>query len=305
MKNLDLQHLRLIKHIVDEGSMASATQKMFLTQSALSHMLRDMETNIGARVFIRRNKKLHLTDVGRAILFHGERMLTEFTEMEKKIADIKADKKERIRISTGCYTSYNWLPSVIKTFKKQNVEITIDIVTKATGNPFVYLETGSLDIAISDGRPSMPPGYQIDLLFEDEFVLVVSKNSKYAKLKEVNGPELNGEDLLIYDMDEKNSTALNHFIKPNKIQLNSLIKMQLTEGIIEMVAAGLGVTIMPTWIASPYLNRQKIISIKLSGESLRRKWYAASLKDASPSVKMLIVLLQNELHNKYGAPSLK
>jgi LysR family transcriptional regulator, regulator for metE and metH len=300
MKNLDLQHLRLIKHIVDEGSMASATQKMFLTQSALSHMLRDMETNIGAKVFTRRNKKLYLTDVGKAILFHGERMLTEFVELEKKIADIKADKMERIRISTGCYTSYNWLPAIIKTFKKQNIAIAIDMITEATGNPFVYLESGGLDIAISDGRPSLPPGYQIDFLFEDEFVLVVSKNSKYADLKEVNGHQLSGEDLLIYDMDEKNSTALNHFIKPNKIKLNSLIKMRLTEGIIEMVAADLGVTIMPAWIALPYLNRQNVISIKLSGKSLKRKWYAASHKDASQPVKMLIILLQNELQNKYG-----
>jgi LysR family transcriptional regulator, regulator for metE and metH len=301
MKNLDLQHIRLIKHIVDEGSMASATQKMFLTQSALSHMLKDMETSIGARVFTRRNKKLYLTDVGRAILFHGERMLTEFTELEKKIVDIKADKKERVRISTRCYTSYNWLPAVIKTFKKQNIAIAIDIITEATGNPFVYLENGGLDIAIADGRPSLPPGYQIDFLFEDEFVLVVSKNSKYANLKEVNGHQLNGEDLLIYDADERSSTALNYFIKPNKIRLNSLIKMRLTEGIIEMVAADLGVTIMPAWIALPYLNRQKVISIKLSGESLRREWYAVSLKDASQPVKMLIALLQNELQNKYGS----
>jgi LysR family transcriptional regulator, regulator for metE and metH len=300
MKNLELQHLRLIKHIVDEGSMTSATKKMFLTQSALSHMLKDMETSMGAEVFTRRNKKLYLTDMGKALLFHGERMLTEFAELEKKIAAIKADKKERVRISTGCYTSYNWLPAVIKTFKKQNIAITIEIVTEATGNPLVYLEDGRIDIAISDGRPSLPPGYQLDLLFEDEFVLVVSKNSKYADLKKVNAHQLNGEDLLIYDMDERNSTALNHFIKPNKVQLNSITKMQLTEGIIEMVAADLGVTIMPAWIALPYLKQQKVISIKLSSESLRRKWYAASFKEASPAVKMLITLLQHELPNKYG-----
>jgi LysR family transcriptional regulator, regulator for metE and metH len=301
MKNLDLQHLRLIKHIVEEGSMASATQKMFLTQSALSHMLKDMEINIGAKVFTRRSKKLHLTDMGRAILFHGERVLAEFSELDKKIACIKADKKERIRISTGCYTSYSWLPSVIKIFKKRNIAVTIDIITEATRNPFVYLENGGLDIAISDGRPLLPPGYRIDLLFEDEFVLIVSKNSKYAGLKEVSSFQLNGEDLLIYDMDEKNSTALNRFIRPNNVQLNSLTKMQLTEGIIEMVAADLGVTIMPAWIALPYLKQQKVVSIKLSGKSLRRKWYAASFKDASPAVKMLITLLQNELRGKYGS----
>ena len=300
MKNIDLQHLRLIKHIVDEGSMSSATRKMFLTQSALSHMLREMENNIGVKVFSRRNKKLFLTEAGSTILYHGEKMLSEFAELEKKLADIKAEKKERIRISTGCYTSYHWLPAIIKMFREQNMAVTIDIVTESTGNPLAYLENGGLDIAIADGKPSVPSFYKIDFLFEDEFVLVVSKNSRYAKLKQMNYKELDGADLLIYNMDEKNSTAFNQFIKPNNIQLNSIIKMQFTEGIIEMVAADLGITIMPTWIALPYLNQQKVVSIKLPEISLKRKWYAVSHKDASKAQKLFIELLQKELRNKYG-----
>lgn len=298
MKNVDLQHFRLIKFIVDEGSMSSATQKMFLTQSALSHMLKEMESNLGVKAFSRRSKKLHLTAAGSAILYHGERMLSELSELEKKLADIKTEKKERIRISTGCYTSYHWLPSILKTFKQQNKAITIETVIEATGQPFAYLENGKLDIAIVDARPIVPSMYKVDFLFEDEFVLIVAKNSRLAKLKHLDHKELNGADLVIYNMDANNSTALNHFIKPNNIQLKAIIKMQLIEGVIEMVAADLGITIMPTWIALPYLDRRKVVSLKLPGKPLKRKWYAISYKDASNAQRLLIELLQNELRSK-------
>jgi LysR family transcriptional regulator for metE and metH len=299
MSKLDLQHLRLIKHIVNEGSMSGATQKMFLTQSALSHMLKEIESDLGVKLFLRKSKKLHLTDAGSAILYHSERILAEYSELEKKITDIKMEKKERIRITTGCFTSYHWLPSIIRRFRDQNIAITVDIVTEATRNPHAYLETGKLDIAIADSKPSYPSAYQTELLFEDEFVLLVSRNSRLAELEQIDFKDLNGADLLIYDMDEEKSTAINHFIKPNNVWLNSVVKMQLTEGIIEMVAADLGVTIMPTWIASPYIHDSKVIAVKLPQDSFKRKWYIVSHKNKSPAQSMFIDYLQRELEHKY------
>jgi LysR family transcriptional regulator for metE and metH len=295
MKNIELQHLRLVKHIVDEGSMINATQKMFLTQSALSHMLKELENGLDVKLFLRRSKKLHLTDAGKAVLYHAERILSEYAELEKALINVKAEKKERIRISTSCYTSYHWLPAVVKTFRKTSPGVTVDIIMEATQKPFVFLDNGKLDIAITDCKPLLPAIYKTDFLFEDEFVLVVSKESRLAKLKQLRTTDLNSLDLFIYDMEEKNSTAINGFIKPNNIQPGAIIKMQLTEGLIEMVAADLGITIMPTWMALPYLAQQKIISLKLPGGQLKRKWYAVSYKNAGKAQHLFIELLQNEL----------
>ncbi|HEY0609150.1 MAG TPA: LysR family transcriptional regulator [Chitinophaga sp.] len=295
MKHVELQHLRLVKHIVDEGSMSNATQKMFLTQSTLSHMLREMENNIGMQVFSRRSKKLHLTDAGAAILRHGEKILSEFAELEKTLAGIKADKKERIRISTSCYTSYHWLPAVVKLFRKQHPAATVNIITEATQNPLAFLENAKLDVAITDTKPVLPAAYRTDLLFEDEFLLLVSPDSHYTGLNRLTAGAFNGADLFIYDMDEQNSTAINGFIRPNNIRLNSIVKMQLTEGLIEMVAADLGFTIMPAWMAQPYLDQGKVIAIPLPGKALKRKWYAISYKKAGKVQGQFIELLRKEL----------
>jgi LysR family transcriptional regulator, regulator for metE and metH len=304
MRKLELQHLRLIKHIVDEGSMSGATQKMFLTQSALSHMLKEMESDLGVKLFLRKSRKLNLTEAGSAILYHSERILAEYSELEKKIADLKTEKKERIRVTSGCFTSYHWLPSIVRRFREENIAVTIEILTEAVRNPHAYLETGKLDIAIADSKPLFPSAYQTELLFEDEFVLLVSKNNRLAALEQIDFNDLNGVDLLIHDMEEEKSTAINHFIKPNKVLLNSVIKMQLTEGIIEMVAADLGVTIMPTWIASPYVQDAKVTAVRFPKNSFKRKWYVVSHKNKSPAQRMFIEYLQQELQEYAGRPML-
>src|ERR1044072_4930864 len=298
MKNIELQHFRLVKHIVDEGSMSNATQKMFLTQSTLSHMLREMENNSGMQVFSRRSKKLHLTDAGAVILRHGEKILSEFAALEKTLADIKAEKRERIRISTSCYTSYHWLPAVVKLFRKQHPAATVNIIMEATQNPLAYLENGQLDIAVTDTKPVLPVAYRTDLLFEDEFLLIVSPDSHYARQERLPAKTFNGADLFIYDMNEQNSTAINGFIKPNNIRLNSIVKMQLTEGLIEMVAADLGFSIMPAWMARPYLDQGKIMALPLPGKAFQRKWYAISYKKGGKAQGQFIELLRKELRKR-------
>jgi LysR family transcriptional regulator for metE and metH len=257
-----------------------------------------MENNIGMQVFSRRSKKLHLTDAGAVILRHGEKILSEFAALEKTLADIKAEKRERIRISTSCYTSYHWLPAVVKLFRKQHPAATVNIIMEATQTPLAYLENGQLDIAVTDTKPVLPVAYRTDLLFEDEFLLIVSPDSHYARQERLPAKTFNGADLFIYDMNEQNSTAINGFIKPNNIRLNSIVKMQLTEGLIEMVAADLGFSIMPAWMARPYLDQGKIMALPLPGKALKRKWYAISYKKGGKAQGQFIELLRKELRKR-------
>src|SRR6188768_2767331 len=112
MDTLDLNDLRLVKYIVEEGSLSTAAGKMYRSQSALSHKLKEMEKSIGFPMFTRRNRRLLLTEYGRVVFTYSTKILSQFDEMKNAIEDAKEHKRERIRLSTACYTSYHWLPSV-------------------------------------------------------------------------------------------------------------------------------------------------------------------------------------------------
>src|SRR6187551_789567 len=107
---MEIRHLRLIKAIVEEGSITKAIDKLHLTQSALSHQLKEAEYQLGTAIFLRTNKKLVLTKAGEKIYDLATEILNKLTETENQIKQMVYGEHGEIRISTECFSSYHWLP---------------------------------------------------------------------------------------------------------------------------------------------------------------------------------------------------
>ena len=110
---LEVRHFQLVAAIADTGSLAAASLKLHLTPSALSHQLRDAETRLGGHLFQRRHRKLLLTGAGERMLASARRVLAEIEEVENG----RDAPEDLIRLSTGCYTVYGWLPPVLRRFQ--------------------------------------------------------------------------------------------------------------------------------------------------------------------------------------------
>ena len=82
---MDIKHLKLVKTVEEEGSLTKAGDKLFLSQSALSHQLKEMETQLGASVFHRLNKKLVLTSVGKIVLQSAHKVLQELEKAKIEV----------------------------------------------------------------------------------------------------------------------------------------------------------------------------------------------------------------------------
>lgn len=298
MNSLDLADLAMVKHIVHEGSLSRAAAKMFRSQSAMSHKLRQLETDLGFSLFDRRGRKLILTERGQVLFSHAAKILPLMEDLEKAVKDARHNMVERIRVMTACYTTYHWLPTVIKKFKTDHPTVEIDIKPDKGIDFFHLMEENHIDLVISDCRSSTSSKYRREVLFEDEFVLLVSPKSRFGKKAGVSKKDLQGADLIIFDVPDERSTVLNSFIRPMQIQLNSVTKIPLTEGIMEMVSADLGITILPSWIARPYVERKQLIEVKLPGKPILRKWYVFSHHRTTAYQKKLIRLLQSDLKPK-------
>lgn len=295
METLDLTSLAMVKHIVDEGSVSKAAAKMFRSQSALSHKLRQLETELGFPLFLRRGKKLILTDKGSVVFTHAARILPLFEDLKKAVDDAREQTLERIRVMTACYTTYHWLPSVIKKYRSDNPGVEIEIRSDAGKDFFDLLEANLVDLVISDCRSLTSSKFRRELLFEDEFILLVSPGNPFSKSKTITRKDLDGMDLIMFDVPEERSTVLNAFIKPLQIRVSSVTRLPLTEGIMEMVSADLGIAMMPAWIARPYIERKQVVELRIPGKTVRRNWYVYSHPHLTTYQKKFIKLLQTEL----------
>ena len=125
---MEIRYLKLVRAIVEEGSMANAIEKLHLTPSALSHQLREAELQLGTKIFHRINKKLILTEAGEKLLAASHIILKELDKVQREIKEIISGETGVIRISTECYTSYHWLPALMKKFHTEFPSIEIKIV---------------------------------------------------------------------------------------------------------------------------------------------------------------------------------
>lgn len=274
---LEIRHLKLVAAVAETGSVTQAGNRLHLTQSALSHQLRYAEEQVGGPLFTRQNRKMIITAAGERLLQTAKSVLAELDRAARDIQERGAASAGLIRLSTQCYTVYHWLPLRLKLFQKRFPEVEFQLVVEATDNPFRALLGGTLDLAIVCD-PIRNRRILYTPLFEDELFIIVAPEHRMAGKKYLVPEDLAGENLLIYPPKEE-CTVLKEILEPAGISPRRIQEVTLTEAIIEMVIAGLGVACLPGWAAAPQLVSGAVIGLPLTAQGFHRAWSAAHLRD--------------------------
>jgi LysR family transcriptional regulator for metE and metH len=275
---MEIRHLRLIKSIVEEGSITKAIDKLHLTQSALSHQLKEAEYQLGTKIFLRQNKKLILTKAGEKFYHTANEILEKIADTEKQIKSMVFGEVGEIRISTECYSSYHWLPSVLKQFHLLYPNVELKIIVEATHYPLQRLLSNELDIAIVSD-PIKNEHIEYVELFQDEMVMVVSENHSWAEKKYVVADDFKTEHLFIHSLPLETVTVHQFLLAPARVSPKKITPLPLTEASIEMVKADMGVMAMAKWAAQPYVKTNSIRTIRIGKNGLKRKHYIAFIKN--------------------------
>jgi LysR family transcriptional regulator, regulator for metE and metH len=270
--DLEVRHLRLVVAVAEHGTLTAAAERLHLTQSALSHQLRDIEDRLQAPLFLRRNRRMIPTAAGQRLLETGQSVLTALEQTELAVRDLGGTKQGLLRVATECYTCYHWLPSVLREFTARCPGVDLRVDAEATSRPLPVLLAGKLDLAlmlspVRDRRLAATP------LFRDELVVVVPAQHRFASQPHVRPSQLADESMFIYSPREE-SYVFQRLLSPAGIVPRRLQQVQLTEAIIELVRAGLGVSVLARWAVQPYLDRRSLAGVRLTAGGFYRNWTA-------------------------------
>jgi LysR family transcriptional regulator for metE and metH len=287
---LEIRHLKLVREVSAAGSLTRAGAALHLTQSALSHQLRDIESRLGTPLFLRVGKRMMLTPAGERVLRSADEVLAAIERTEDAIRQLGGARRGVLRLTTECYTCYHWLPPLLKRFRRTHPHVDVRIDVGATNEPLAPLLEGRLDVAIvsdpvRDRRIVARP------LFDDEMVVIVAPGHPLAGHAYVRPDELASETLLIYPPKEE-STVYRMVLEAAGVA-PQVLEMQLTEAAIELVKAGLGVAFLARWAVDPHVRAGTLRALPVSKRGYRRTWSAATLKDMArvPFVKEFIDLV--------------
>ena len=269
--DLELKHLQLVQAIADHRTLTKAGVQLHLTQSALSHQLRDLERRYGRELFTRTPGGMVATAAGRVLIETARSVLPQLSAADLGLRN-GASARVPLRITTECYTCYHWLPPVIQGLKSAAPAVDVSINVAATASPLEALLRDEIDLAIMATSPRQR-GIAVLPLFDDELMLIVPPNHRLAKQTRAALKELREETLLIYG-NARQSHLLSRVLAPAGVAPADIKEMHLTEAIVEMVKAGLGVAILARWAVEPHVRSGALNALHLGREGRHRTWQA-------------------------------
>ena len=271
---LDIKHLRTLAALRDGGTLVEAARRMHLTQSALSHQLKDLEERLGVALFLRKSKPLRFTRAGLELLQLADSVLPLLRQAERNLQKMAGGHSGRLHMVIECHSCFDWLMPAINSFRDHWPEVEIDLSTSFHFEPIPALQRGDIDLVVTSD-----PGEQVDLhyqpLFRYQSVLALANQHRLVQQRCIQPADLREETLIHYPVDRQRLDIFERFLTPKGIEPKATRQTELTLMMVQLVASGRGVACLPSWALQPYLDSGLISTRPLGEDGLWPTLYAA------------------------------
>ena len=278
MSHIELRHLRTLVALRDTGSLVEAADRVFLTQSALSHQLKDLETRLGCALFIRKTRPVRFTTPGRRLLKLADEVLPRVHSAEQDLARLAGGESGRIFMAIECHSCFEWLLPAINEYREHWPDVELDIASGFHFAPLPALARGDLDLVIT-ADPVEDLGLAYLPLFSYEAQLALARDHGLAQKSWIDPVDLADEVLICYPVDRSRLDIFTAFLDPAGVEPRRVRNAELTTMMIQLVASGRGVTCLPNWALHEYLQRDYVVVKSLGEEGVWPTLYAAVRAD--------------------------
>jgi DNA-binding transcriptional LysR family regulator len=252
---MELRQIRSFLSIAETLHFGRTAELIHLSQPALSLQIRALEEEVGVQLFQRNRRKTTLTAAGSAFRDAAAAALSQLEQAIRMARLAASGKLGVLRIGFVSTAGSEIVPNIVRQFRESNPEVEFSLRNILTAQQVQMLEAGALDI----GFLRLPIGEQSALdvvtVHREPFVLVVPSFHKLAKRKKVRLREVAGQDFVMYERtyapgfhDLILGILRDAGIVPNISQSAGEIPM-----LISLVAAGMGITIMPASAVRHYV----------------------------------------------------
>lgn len=271
---LEIKHLRTLTALRDGGTLVEAARRMHLTQSALSHQLKDLEERLGTELFIRKTKPLRFTRAGLELLQLAGSVLPLLRQAERNLQRLTGSRSGRLHMVIECHSCFDWLMPAINNFRNHWPEVEIDLSTSFNFEPIPALVRGDVDLVVTSDTHHQA-GVYYQPLFRYQSVLAIANQHALAQKTSVQPQDLQAETLIHYPVNRQRLDIFEHFLNPSGIEPRDTRQSELTLMIVQLVASGRGVACLPSWALQPYTDSGLITTRSLGNNGIWPTLYAA------------------------------
>jgi LysR family transcriptional regulator, regulator for metE and metH len=263
-KMLEIRHLKTLIALRDTGSVVEAAERIFLTQSALSHQLKELESKLDCELFIRKSRPLRFSEAGKRLLVLADDVLAKMNEAERDVKKLLHGETGRLFMAIECHSCFNWLMPTIDNYRNQWPAIELDFSSGFTFEPLPALAKGDVDLVITSD-PVAIKGVEYVPLFSYEMHIGISNQHPLALKTFLRPQDFADQTLITYPVERSRLDIFKQFLNPAGIEPHALRTSELTLMMVQLVASHRGICALPNWVLAEYVNKQ-FISVRSAGE---------------------------------------
>jgi LysR family transcriptional regulator for metE and metH len=269
---IEIRHLKSFKAIAESGKLALAAERVYLTQSALSHQIRAVEQYYQITLFQRTAHGLRFTPAGERLLKLADIVLEATAQAERDLERLKSDQSGELRIVLECHTCFDWLTPVMDAFRRAWPEVELDLVAGFHSDPWSLIKEGKADFVIG-GLPGKMKMLQHVPLFTFEIMAVLPTDHPLHTRPFLQAEDFSGSTLITYPVPEERIDLIREVLQPANIAFDRRTA-ELTVAIMQLVASRRGLAALPSWGIQSYLEHEYVIAKPITRKGLWSELYA-------------------------------
>jgi LysR family transcriptional regulator, transcriptional activator of the cysJI operon len=265
--------------VVEAKSFSKAAKAKFMTQSAMSHLIKNLEEELGLRLLIRRGKSVSTTPAGKIFYEQAKQILKQYQDMECDIYSLAKRIKGPLSIGASITTATYLLPQVLYEFSKKYPEVQINLKLLNMEKVINGLFDGDINHGLIEGSVKDSRLVKTEIA-DDEIVFIASDDNPLTKKKILKTGDFMSQNFIMPELGSGNREFFEELLSSRGINIRK-IKISMTldnpELIIRMVQSGLGIAFVSKWSAFKALQEDSVKIIPFGSKKLYRKVYLISL----------------------------
>ncbi len=290
--NLSLRQLRAFAAVAELGSFTLAARRLHLTQAAISVLVRELETELGVRLFDRHTRRVDLSDAGRDFQPYVNRVLHELDDAVHSVGRLRDKKKGLLRIAAPQLMACTLIPPLIAQFGARYPDVEVRLADMPSDHLLERVLDAEVELAIG---PDSPAGSSLrqQTLMRDRHLLVTPPGHALMRRRSVRWSDLGGAPLIAPTRDFMRRLEPELVAASIECRLEPVHEVAYMTTALAMVSAGLGVTACPSY-AAPLIAAWGLATRPLVEPEFFRAVCIYSLpnKALSPAAEAFVDLLQ-------------
>jgi DNA-binding transcriptional LysR family regulator len=275
---MDVRDLQIFLSVAKHLNFTRASEEVNLSQPSVSVRMRQLEREVGSKLFEQLGKKIALTEAGKLLVPYAGKVISAVDDARNAMDELQGLERGSLRIGASTTPGMYLVPRTIAQFKQRYPKIDVHLAVKDTRQIEEGVIRNEFDFGFVGGHLA---GDEVDVLpwITDEIILIVPLGHRFAGKRSVTAQELSSEKFIYREQGSATRAVVSAHLRKLRVDAEAIMEIENPESVKKAVQNGLGIAFISAFAAETDLKAKTLVAVKIRNVEIRRELKVVYRKD--------------------------